>query len=48
MQLTERQKNFLNLATENDIRKVQQMLNLSDRQVINIISSIDRKEYEII
>ena len=47
MQLTERQKNFLNLAKENDIREVQQMLNLSDKQVINIISAIDRRGYEI-
>ena len=34
MQLTERQENFLRLTKENDIREVQKMLNLSDKQVI--------------
>ena len=47
MQLTERQENFLRLTKENDIREVQKTLNLSDKQVINIISAIDRKGYEI-
>ena len=31
MKLTERQENFLKLAKKNDIREVQQILNLSDK-----------------